>query len=99
MPEFPEFLFYKKFGHIGIWESGIWENESIQANKLLLDFYKLFFPRILNDLKELTLDNVKENSMLLMSLLITCCDLSDQVRPWPTTQNVAVKNCYIFTIN
>lgn len=49
------------------------------------------FLRILNDLKQLTIDNIKENSMLLMSLIITCCDLSDQVRPWPTTQNVAVK--------
>lgn len=29
--------------------------------------------------------------MLLMSLIMTCCDLSDQVRSWPTSQNVAVK--------
>lgn len=46
--------------------------------------------RILNDLKKLTPDNLKENRMLLMSLLITCCDLSDQTLPWPMTKKIAV---------
>ena len=44
----------------------------------------------MKDLEKLDHENIKENPRLLMSLLITCCDLSDQVRPWPTTLNVAV---------
>lgn len=46
--------------------------------------------RILKELKQLTIENLCERRILLMSLLITCCDLSDQIKPWPTTLNVAV---------
>lgn len=46
--------------------------------------------RIMSELKTLTIENLKEHRRLLISLLITCCDLSDQIRPWPSTQNVAV---------
>lgn len=46
--------------------------------------------RIFKQLKNLTQENLKDNTMLLMSLLITCCDLSDQIKPWPTTHYVAV---------
>ncbi|CAD7085831.1 unnamed protein product [Hermetia illucens] len=45
--------------------------------------------RIFKQLKNLTQENLKDNTMLLMSLLITCCDLSDQIKPWPTTHYVA----------
>uniref|UniRef100_A0A336L6K6 Phosphodiesterase n=1 Tax=Culicoides sonorensis TaxID=179676 RepID=A0A336L6K6_CULSO len=45
--------------------------------------------RKLNDIKKLNSDNVKENQELLMSLLITCCDLNDQVKSWETVHNVA----------
>lgn len=46
--------------------------------------------RILKDLKELDSTNLQNNQMLLMSLIMTCCDLSDQVRSFVTSQNVAV---------
>lgn len=46
--------------------------------------------RIMSDLKELNSDNIYKNPRLLMSLLITCSDLNDQIKPWPTTHNVAV---------
>lgn len=45
--------------------------------------------RIFKQLKELRPDNLKDNTNLLMSLMITCCDLSDQIKPWPTTHYVA----------
>lgn len=53
------------------------------------DEQRSFF-RILKDLKALDASNLQNNQMLLMSLIMTCCDLSDQVRPFPTSQNVAV---------
>lgn len=46
--------------------------------------------RILANLRQLTPENLKEKPMHLLSLMMTCCDLSDQVKPWPTTQVVAV---------
>lgn len=33
-----------------------------------------------------------------MSLIMTCCDLSDQVRSWPTSQNVAVKQMILLNL-
>ncbi|KAG4076228.1 hypothetical protein HA402_014777 [Bradysia odoriphaga] len=45
--------------------------------------------RILKDLQALDSTNLKDNQMLLMSLLMTCCDLSDQVRSFPTSRDVA----------
>uniref|UniRef100_A0A1B0CBD1 Phosphodiesterase n=1 Tax=Lutzomyia longipalpis TaxID=7200 RepID=A0A1B0CBD1_LUTLO len=45
--------------------------------------------RILANLRQLTPGNLKGNPMLLLSLMMTCCDLSDQIKPWPTTQFVA----------
>uniref|UniRef100_A0A1B0D2T1 Phosphodiesterase n=1 Tax=Phlebotomus papatasi TaxID=29031 RepID=A0A1B0D2T1_PHLPP len=45
--------------------------------------------RILANLRQLTPENLKEKPMHLLSLMMTCCDLSDQVKPWPTTQIVA----------
>ncbi|XP_059616189.1 cGMP-dependent 3',5'-cyclic phosphodiesterase-like isoform X2 [Phlebotomus argentipes] len=45
--------------------------------------------RIISNLRQLTMENLKLKPMLFLSLLMTCCDLSDQVKPWPTTQFVA----------
>lgn len=44
---------------------------------------------ILRELQQLTAENVRSRKHLLMSLLMTCCDLSDQVRPWQTHREVA----------
>lgn len=44
---------------------------------------------ILGQLQLLTAANVRSNKRLLMSLLMTCCDLSDQVRAWSTNKEVA----------
>jgi cGMP-dependent 3',5'-cyclic phosphodiesterase len=45
--------------------------------------------RILKDLKSLTSENICENQRLLLSLLITCCDLNDQIKSWDTVYRVA----------
>jgi cGMP-dependent 3',5'-cyclic phosphodiesterase len=45
--------------------------------------------RILNDLKKLTSNNLHENQRLLLSLIITCCDLNDQIKAWSTVYRVA----------
>ncbi|XP_063702295.1 cGMP-dependent 3',5'-cyclic phosphodiesterase-like [Culicoides brevitarsis] len=47
--------------------------------------------RKLNDIKTLTSENIttEENRALLMSLLITSCDLNDQVKTWETVHTVA----------
>lgn len=47
---------------------------------------------ILRDLQELNASNLIEKRKLLMPLMITSCDLSDQIKPWPTTQHVAVSS-------
>lgn len=44
---------------------------------------------ILKDLQGLSSTNLGDKRRLLMPLMITSCDLSDQVKPWPTTQHVA----------
>jgi cGMP-dependent 3',5'-cyclic phosphodiesterase len=49
--------------------------------------------RIMNQLKQLTPENIHEEQRLLMSLLITCCDLNDQIKSWPTVHRVAVSIC------
>ncbi|XP_052864449.1 cGMP-dependent 3',5'-cyclic phosphodiesterase-like [Anopheles cruzii] len=47
--------------------------------------------RILPRLKKLRSENLAEgaNQRLLLSLMITCCDLNDQVKSWKTVQHVA----------
>jgi cGMP-dependent 3',5'-cyclic phosphodiesterase len=45
--------------------------------------------RIFKDLKSLTSDNIKDNSRMLLSLLITCSDLNDQIKSWSTVYSVA----------
>lgn len=45
--------------------------------------------RIFNEIKRLERKNLKNKQRLLLSLLITCSDLNDQIKPWPTTHNVA----------
>ncbi|XP_058446873.1 cGMP-dependent 3',5'-cyclic phosphodiesterase-like [Malaya genurostris] len=47
--------------------------------------------RMLPHLKKLRSDNISEssNQRLLLSLMITCCDLSDQIKSWQTVQHVA----------
>lgn len=45
--------------------------------------------RILKDLKNLTSENIIDNQRLLLSLIITCCDLNDQVKSWDTVYRVA----------
>ncbi|XP_053697304.1 cGMP-dependent 3',5'-cyclic phosphodiesterase-like [Sabethes cyaneus] len=47
--------------------------------------------RIMKKLKKLRADNLSEsaNQRLLLSLMITCCDLSDQIKSWETVQHVA----------
>lgn len=47
--------------------------------------------RIMPHLKRLRPENLGEgsNQRLLLSLMITCCDLSDQVKSWKTVQHVA----------
>lgn len=45
--------------------------------------------RIFKDLKKLTSDNIKDNQRMLLSLLITCCDLNDQIKTWATVYRVA----------
>nr|XP_029712454.1 cGMP-dependent 3',5'-cyclic phosphodiesterase-like isoform X1 [Aedes albopictus]XP_029712459.1 cGMP-dependent 3',5'-cyclic phosphodiesterase-like isoform X1 [Aedes albopictus] len=47
--------------------------------------------RIMPYLKRLRPENLSEgsNQRLLLSLMITCCDLSDQVKSWRTVQHVA----------
>uniref|UniRef100_A0A1Q3FUB5 Phosphodiesterase n=2 Tax=Culex tarsalis TaxID=7177 RepID=A0A1Q3FUB5_CULTA len=47
--------------------------------------------RILPHLKRLRAENLAEpaNQRLLLSLMITCCDLSDQIKSWKTVQHVA----------
>ncbi|XP_053672603.1 cGMP-dependent 3',5'-cyclic phosphodiesterase-like [Anopheles nili] len=47
--------------------------------------------RILPRLKKLRSENMTEgsNQRLLLSLMITCCDLNDQVKSWKTVQHVA----------
>lgn len=45
--------------------------------------------RILRDLKTLTPENATDNKRLLLSLLMTCCDLNDQIKVWSTVQRVA----------
>lgn len=44
----------------------------------------------MNDLKQLKPDNLHTEQKLLLSLLITCCDLNDQIKGWPTVHRVAV---------
>jgi cGMP-dependent 3',5'-cyclic phosphodiesterase len=48
--------------------------------------------RIIGQLKLLNATNVYEprNQRHLLSLLITCCDLNDQIKSWKTVQHVAV---------
>jgi cGMP-dependent 3',5'-cyclic phosphodiesterase len=46
--------------------------------------------RILRQLKLLKRDELVQKQRLLMSLIITCCDLNDQVKSWGTVQQVAV---------
>ncbi|KAG5676829.1 hypothetical protein PVAND_006636 [Polypedilum vanderplanki] len=45
--------------------------------------------RIFKDLKNLTTDNIKDTPRLLLSLLITCSDLNDQIKTWSTVYRVA----------
>ncbi|XP_062545703.1 cGMP-dependent 3',5'-cyclic phosphodiesterase-like [Armigeres subalbatus] len=47
--------------------------------------------RIMPHLKRLQPQNLSEgsNQRLLLSLMITCCDLSDQIKSWKTVQHVA----------
>uniref|UniRef100_A0A182J7G4 Phosphodiesterase n=1 Tax=Anopheles atroparvus TaxID=41427 RepID=A0A182J7G4_ANOAO len=47
--------------------------------------------RILPRLKRLRAENLAEgaNQRLLLSLMITCCDLNDQIKSWNTVQHVA----------
>jgi cGMP-dependent 3',5'-cyclic phosphodiesterase len=45
--------------------------------------------RIFKDLKNLNAENIGENQRLLLSLLITCCDLNDQIKSWSTVKTVA----------
>ncbi|XP_058120991.1 cGMP-dependent 3',5'-cyclic phosphodiesterase-like [Anopheles ziemanni] len=47
--------------------------------------------RILPRLKKLRAENLAEgaNQRLLLSLMITCCDLNDQIKSWKTVQHVA----------
>lgn len=46
--------------------------------------------RILKDLKNLTSESIHTEQRLLLSLLITCCDLNDQIKVWPQVHTVAV---------
>lgn len=45
--------------------------------------------RIFKDLKKLNADNIQNHQRLLLSLLITCCDLNDQIKTWTTVYRVA----------
>lgn len=45
--------------------------------------------RILKELKQLNADNIQGKQRLLLSLLITSCDLNDQIKSWRTVQRVA----------
>jgi cGMP-dependent 3',5'-cyclic phosphodiesterase len=45
--------------------------------------------RLFKELKSLTPDNLGENQRPLLSLLMTCCDLNDQIKSWKTVQKVA----------
>lgn len=47
--------------------------------------------RIFKDLKNLTSETIHENQRLLLSLLISCCDLNDQIKSWTTVHRVAVR--------
>lgn len=62
----------------------------LRAGLKNIDFLISFNSRILNHLKDLTLDTIAENKRNFLSLLMTCCDLSDQARPWATNEHVAV---------
>lgn len=45
--------------------------------------------RIFKELKGLTPENIQDNQRLLLSLLITCGDLNDQIKRWTTVHRVA----------
>jgi cGMP-dependent 3',5'-cyclic phosphodiesterase len=47
--------------------------------------------RIFKEIKNLTSENIQENpnQRVLLSLLMTCCDLNDQIKTWSTVQRVA----------
>lgn len=45
--------------------------------------------RIFKELKKLNPDNIQENQRVLLSLLMTCCDLNDQIKSWRTVHRVA----------
>jgi cGMP-dependent 3',5'-cyclic phosphodiesterase len=45
--------------------------------------------RIFKDLKKLNADNVQNHQRMLLSLLISCCDLNDQIKTWTTVYRVA----------
>lgn len=45
--------------------------------------------RIFKEIKSLNSENIQENQRVLLSLLMTCCDLNDQIKTWSTVQRVA----------
>lgn len=45
--------------------------------------------RILKELKTLNAENIHDNQRVLLSLLMTCCDLNDQIKSWRTVHKVA----------
>lgn len=45
--------------------------------------------RIYKELQTLNPENISENRRVLLSLLMTCCDLNDQIKAWSTVQRVA----------
>lgn len=45
--------------------------------------------RQFKELKMLNPDNIQENHRVLLSLLMTCCDLNDQIKTWNTVHRVA----------
>ncbi|CRK94393.1 CLUMA_CG007900, isoform A [Clunio marinus] len=45
--------------------------------------------RIFKQLKTLNPENIVDNQRMLLSLLMTCCDLNDQIKMWTTVHSVA----------
>jgi cGMP-dependent 3',5'-cyclic phosphodiesterase len=45
--------------------------------------------RIFKEIKTLNAENIPDNQRVLLSLLMTCCDLNDQIKIWSTVQRVA----------
>lgn len=67
--------------------------------ELILDTDLANHFRKFRNMQQLTGDNIfdAQNQRLLMSLLITCCDLNDQIKAWSTVQHVAVRFQTFFT--